>query len=447
MTLFGRERLEEAASAALKSPADGVLVIVEHDRAGLTRYANSTIHQNVWREDVEVRVVAALGDRVGMATGSSLDAEGVCAVADDAVSLARVTPPNPDWGGFAPPAEYAPAETYDEATASATPARRAAIIERALARFPQGMHGAGYVETFESEIFIGSTTGLRAYATGTRAGFSCLATAGGSSGFAEGVARRLPDLDADAMVERAVRKAELSRDPIEVGPGRTTVVLEPAAVSNLLEYLAFTALGSKAFLEGRSHFSGRIGQRICSDLITILDDPLAPDMLGLPFDAEGTPAGRRALIEHGVALDVAWDRSSARKARRESTGNALSPLSTWGAFPTNVRMLAGDEPFASIVETTERGLLVTRFHYTNVVNEKETLLTGMTRDGTFLIEDGKVSGPVRNLRFTQSAVEALSNVEAVGAETELMSDFGDGSGARAPALRIHDFNFSSTTTH
>src|SRR5258708_6062172 len=192
--------------------------------------------------------------------------------------------------------------------------------------------------------------------------------------------------------------------------------------------------------------TGRIGEKLCSEMITIVDDPLGPESLGLPFDFEGTPSQRVTLIDEGIARDVVWDRTSARKAGRESTGHGLPPPNSSGPFPLNLRMEPGMSSQEDLVASTERGLLVTRFHYSNVVNEKETVLTGMTRDGTFLIEDGKLQHGVRNLRYTQNALEALANVEGVGDVTEISSELFFG-GSRAPALKIRDFKFSSSTTH
>jgi predicted Zn-dependent protease len=181
-------------------------------------------------------------------------------------------------------------------------------------------------------------------------------------------------------------------------------------------------------------------------LITIVDDPLGEESLGLPFDFEGTPATRVTLIDRGVARDVVWDRTTAHKAGRASTGHGLPPPNSAGPFPLNLRMETGSSSLEDLIASTERGLLITRFHYSNVVNEKETVLTGMTRDGTFLIEDGKLQHGVNNLRYTQNALEALANVEGVGDTTEISSELFFG-GSRSPALKIRDFKFSSATTH
>jgi predicted Zn-dependent protease len=183
---------------------------------------------------------------------------------------------------------------------------------------------------------------------------------------------------------------------------------------------------------------------VCSPLITVVDDGLSPETIGAPFDFEGVPKRRVALIDRGVAANLLYDWRSAVKHGTEPTGHGLPAPSSLGAYPLHLAMLPGEASLADLLAGTERGLLVTRFHYTNVVNPMETVITGMTRDGTFLIEDGKVVGAVKNLRYTQSILGALSAVRGVSAETELGGeDFGV---IRAPALALERFNFSSATT-
>jgi PmbA protein len=446
-TPIGRDRLEEILAPALRVGADGISVIAFHSWNGLTRFASSRIHQNTWREDIEFRVTAIVdGNRLGVASSHTLDREGVRRAAENAVAIARVTPGDPDYPGLAPPASYQQKNSYDDATASAAPAERAEAVHRALAEFPEGMEGAGYVETAADEVLVRSTTGVQAYERSTRAGIAVMAMTETSSGYAERLERRFVELDPATLATRAVSKAEQSRDPRPIDAGAYTVILEPPAVSTIMQFLGYIGLGGKAFLEGRSFMTGRIGERLANELVTIVDDPVAEDSLGLPFDFEGVPAQRVALIDRGIARSVVWDRATAAKTGVTSTGHALPPPNPYGPLPLNLRMEPGTATVDDMVASTDRGLLITRFHYSNVVNEKETVLTGMTRDGTFLIEDGRVVGGVKNLRYTQNALEALSNVEAVGDRTEISTELFFG-GARAPAVKIRDFKFSSTTDY
>jgi predicted Zn-dependent protease len=444
---IGRDRLAEIADAALTVGADGVQVLVFHSWGGLTRFASSRIHQNTWREDIEFRVIALVdGNRTGVASTHSFDEASVRRAAEEAVAIARVAPGDPDFPGLAPPTDAAGHATYDEATANATPSERAAAVAGAIQEFPAGMEGAGYVETVADEVLISSTTGLRHYGRMTRSGVSVLAIADDSSGYAERLERRFGDLDARVLARRAIDKAERSRDPQPTEPGAYTVILEPAATSTIIQFLGYLGFGAKPFLEGRSFMTGKIGEMLANEMVTIVDDPMAPDALGLPFDFEGTPSGRVVLIDKGIAAGVVWDRTTAAKGDTSSTGHALPPPNPYGPMPLNLRMEPGTSTTEDMVASTERGLLVTRFHYSNVVNEKEAVLTGMTRDGTFLIEDGRIARGVKNLRYTQNALEALANVEAVGDKTEISTELFFG-GSRAPAIKVRDFKFSSSTTH
>jgi len=444
---LGEERLVEIADAAMGVEADGVQVLAFHSWGGLTRFASSRIHQNTWREDMEFRVIAvADGNKTGVASTHSLEPSAVRRAAEDALAIARIAPPDPEFPGLALPSRVPAGTPFDDATANASPPERAAAVAAVLGEFPAGMEGAGYAETVADEVLVYSTTGLRTFGRTTRAGISVVAIAEDSSGYAEMLERRFSDLDPRALATRAVGKADRSRNPQPIDPGAYTVILEPAAVSTIMQFLGFLGFGAKGFLEERSFMSGKIGEKLASELVTIVDDPTAPDALGLPFDFEGTPAKRVALIERGIATGVVWDRATAKKAGTESTGHALPPPNPYGPVPLNLRMETGDASVEDMITATERGLLVTRFHYSNVVNEKEAILTGMTRDGTFLIEDGSISHGVKNLRYTQNALEALAAVEAVGNKTEISTELFFG-GSRAPALKIRDFKFSSSTTH
>ena len=425
MTGTGSERLLELAEAALGAGGDDVEALVWRQAGGLTRFAASRIHQSTWREDLWVRVrVAVDGNRVGTATTHAADPAAVRATAGRAVEVARTMPPDPGYPGMPGPATYPRAGRHDQATAAADPATRAGLVAGVIRRLPAGVAAAGAT---------------------TAASFSILADAGSGTGWAEGTEPALADLDVAALGERAARKAVDSRDPRELAPGTYPVVLEPNAASVLVQWLGWLGFGAKAYDEGRSFLIGRLGQRVCSPLVTVVDDATAADTIGVGFDFEGVPKRRVTLIDQGVAAGLVYDFRAATGHGVEPTGHGLPAPSSEGALPMHLSMLPGQTTQADLVAGMERGLLVTRFHYTNLVNLMETTITGMTRDGTFLVEDGRVVGAVRNLRFTQSILEALSSVRAVGAETELAAEDGYGA-ARAPALAIDRFAFSSATT-
>jgi PmbA protein len=441
------ERLLEVAEAAIGAEgADDAEALVIREAGGLTRFASSRIHQSTWREDVSVRLRLVVdGNRVGTATVHDLGPAAVAGAARRAAEVARTMPPDPGYPGMPGPAAYAAGDRWDEATAATDPATRAGLVAGVVRRLPAGVTAAGACETRELEVAVANLRGVRALGASTAASFSVLADAGSGTGWAEGAEPCLADLDVAALGERAARKAVDAREPRELSPGVYPVVLEPAAVATLVRFLGWLGFGAKAYDEGRSFLVGRLGQRVCSPLVTIVDDALAADTIGVGFDFEGVPKRRVTLIDEGVAASLVYDYRAARRHGVEPTGHGLPAPSAEGAYPMHLAMPPGDTPQPELVAGVERGLLVTRFHYTNLVNLMETTITGMTRDGTFWVEDGRVRGAVRNLRFTQSILDALEAVRAVGAHTELASEDGYGA-ARAPALAIERFNFSSATT-
>jgi PmbA protein len=447
VTGMGSDRLLEVAEVALGTGgADDVEALVYRQAGGLTRFASSRIHQSAWREDLWVRVrVVVDGNRVGTATVHAADADAVRRTARRAAGVAATMPPDPGYPGMPGPAPYPEAGRHDQATADADPATRAGLVAGVIRRLPAGVTAAGACETRELEIALANTRGVRAAGATTAASFSILADAGSGTGWAEGTEPALADLDVAALGERAARKAVDSLDPRELPPGAYPVVLEPNAASVMVQWLGWLGFGAKAYDEGRSFLVGRLGQRVCSPLVTIVDDATAADTIGVGFDFEGVPKRRVTLIDEGVAASLVYDFRAATGHGVEPTGHGLPAPSAEGALPMHLAMLPGQTPQAELVAGLERGLLVTRFHYTNLVNLMDTTITGMTRDGTFWVEDGKVVGAVRNLRFTQSILDALSSVRAVGAETELAAEDGYGA-ARAPALAIDRFSFSSATT-
>lgn len=434
------------AEAALDvRDADAVEVLLTREDSALTRFAESQVHQNTARIDGEARVrVVVDGARVGVVATNDLSHEGLRAAARDAVEVARVTPPDEEFPGFAEPASYDTAGVDDDATGNASPADRAALVAAMLAGLGSGMVAAGTAETGRYEVAVANSLGVAGYHASTRAALTCLVSGDDSTGWAEDTAGTVGALDAAAAGRRAVAKVVAGRSPRDVDPGNWPVVLEAPAVSALVEWLCWLALGGRDFVEGRSALSGRLGERVCSELVTIVDDPLAPDLLGRPFDAEGTPKRALPLVTNGVATAVAHDRLSARLGGTESTGHAFPAPNPEGGMPANPSLRPGDASLDDLVAGLDRGLLVTRFHYTNAVHPLTTTITGMTRDGTFLVEDGRIVGGVRNLRFTQSVLDALSAVEAVGRDTLLGSEFGGT--VRVPALRIGRFHFSSATS-
>jgi PmbA protein len=447
--LAGPDELRGVAEAALDLPgADGAEVLVVHDWTGLTRFAGSAIHQSTFREDTGIKVRVVSGGRVGVASTNEMTKEGAARAARSALELAEMAAPDPLFPGLAPRAD-APErpDSFDEHTASTTPRDRAESVALLVAECGEGFHAAGACETTASEVALANSEGQLCHTALTQATVSTVVSGGdGGTGFAEVTAGRFGEIDAADVGRRAFEKARSSRSPQELDPGRYEVVLEPPAVATLLAFLAYLGFGGRAIAEGRSCFSDSIGKKMMSDRVTIVDDALSSQTIGMPFDFEGTPKKRVTLVDRGVVKGGVHDRRSARQAGTETTGHALPPPNPEGPFPLNLFLEPGDAQLADMVAGTERGLLVTRFHYSNIVHPTAAVITGMTRDGTWLIENGRIAHSVKNFRFTQSIIEALHDVEAVGAETELASEFFFAA-SRVPALKVSSFQFTGKSDH
>ena len=445
---FGPDEVRRVSEAALDLPeVDGVEVLLMHEWGGLTRFASSSIHQSTWREDTAVQVRVVDGGRIGVASTNEFTPEGARAAAESAAEMARVVAPDTLFPGLATQQSVPELDGFDEGTASTSPTARAEAVAELVGRCPDGFTAAGAFETTAMELALANTEGQFCWSPSSMASITTVVTGtDGGSGFAESFAASTSEVDAGAIGERAAGKASSSRSPRDLDPGRYTVVLEPSAVSTLVGFLAWIGFGGRTLLEGRSCLSGKEGQTVAAPAISIADDPLSPLTLGTPFDFEGVPHRRVELIREGVFLDGVYDLRTAKEAGKETTGHALPPPNPEGPFPLNLFLAPGDASIEEMIAGADRGVLVTRFHYSNVVHPVESTITGMTRDGTFLIEGGEIAHPVKNFRFTQSILEALSNTTAVGRDTELASEFFFSS-SRVPALRIEGFHFSGRSDH
>jgi predicted Zn-dependent protease len=446
--LIGPDEVRRVSDAALSlDGADGVEVLFLHEWGGLTRFADSAIHQSTWREDTGLRVRVVTENSVAVAATNDFSPEGAARAAASALDMAKVSAPDPLFPGLAPKAPAPDVDRFDSATAETGPEDRASAVAALVAQVGDGFHAAGALDTTAGEVAVATSDGQFVYAPTTLSSLATVVSGGdGGAGTAEQTTARFSEIDSDGVGARAFQKARDSQEPDDGEPGRWDVVLEPLAVSTLVGFLSYVGFGGRALVEGRSPLSGREGEKVCGENISIYDDATSPLTLGLPFDFEGTPKRRVDLIREGVFVQGVHDRRSARMAGTESTGHGLPPPNPDGAFPLNLFLQTGDASKDDLIGGVERGLLVTRFHYSNVVNPMETTITGMTRDGTWRIENGKVTRPVKNMRFTQSILEALSNTELVSRDAEIAGEFFFAA-SRVPALLIRGFNFSSASDH
>ncbi|SDX98856.1 Predicted Zn-dependent protease or its inactivated homolog [Micromonospora pattaloongensis] len=431
-------------------------VFVERNELALTRFANSFIHQNVAEATTTVRLRLHVDGRTATGSTTVLTDDGLRGLAERALTAARLCPPDPAWPGLAPPAPLAGPGNWDEATAQASPDERAARV-RAFVDAARGLESAGYCRTLARAGGFANTAGQSASGRATEAAMDAIARGGGADGVARLSAGRLAELDGALLGTRAVSKARAGGAPVELPPGRYEVVLEPTAVADLLSNLAMYGFNGKAYNERRSF--AEPGAQQFDPAITLIDDPLGPTDLGLPFDAEGTPKRRLTLVDAGLTAAVAHDRRTAADAGTASTGHALPGGSAGGAVPLNLRLAAepgpagaatdvtgpaADADAAALVADVERGLLVTDLWYTRVLDPKSLVVTGLTRNGVWLVEDGRIVSPVQNLRFTQSYPQALAPgaVRGVGRHATTVPDNWGGAWWSAPALRLAAWNFT-----
>ncbi|HSR34473.1 MAG TPA: TldD/PmbA family protein [Anaerolineae bacterium] len=447
-TMLGEKKTKEIANTILaRSAADQTEVVILAGDHHLTRFANSTIHQNVAETDTEVRIRVVVGSRVGVATTNNLAETALTEALDSALSIARLQPENPDFKSLPGPQPITGVTAFSEDTARCAPEQRAGGAGAiCLMARDKGVVASGALTTAILEVAVANTLGTFAYHPTTYADINTVIMSDTSAGYASALALDVNDLDFEAIGLEAVEKCLHSQNPRSLEPGEYTVILEPYAVQDFVQMMAYTGLSAVALQEGRSFMSGKIGQQIVDSHISIWDDGLSPDGMPWPFDFEGVPKQRVDLIEGGVARGVVYDSYRAGKEQgKESTGHALPAPNTFGPFPLNTFFAPGDAAIEEMIASTDLGLYVTRFHYTRPAEPTKVVITGMTRDGTFLIKDGEIAHPVRNLRFTQSYLEALNHVDMIGKEPRLLLGMGDIARDSVPALKLSKFMFTGAT--
>ncbi len=441
------EIAERALEAATGEEAE---VVAGTERSGFARYASSEVHQPTLVENAAVQLRVVRGGRAGVASTNRIDGDGLAELARRAVEAVESASEDPELPGLAPPAEPPGVAGLDEETAALGAGEQARLAAAAIAAAGD-LDLYGYVTSGVCELAVATTTGLRASQRYTDATCVALAAAEGASGYAERTSWRAGEIDPAEVAREAVEKAERTRGAGELEAGRYRAVLEPYAVAELLKYVSYDTFNGRGLLEERSFFSGRLGERVFDPKISLADDALDPRGLPKAFDFEGTPKTRVQLVEEGVARDVVWDRATAARAGRESTGHALPAAErAFGALPLALSLAPGEA--ASLEELAELvgdGIYVTRLHYLGVVNPREAVITGMTRDGTFRIRGGRVAEPLVNLRFTVSIADLLADVPGLTRETMLVnqSDFYDERypfGFLVPALATACFNVTGS---
>ena len=429
MSAVAERALELADRAWRAAEADEADAVAHVEQSGFARFAASEVHQPTLIRDETLTLRVVRDGKVGCAVTNRTDDDGLRDAARRAAEAADSAKPDPDYAGLQPRVDVPEVAGFDEATAALTPEEQAAAAAAAIeAASGYGLYG--YFTSGVTEIAVSSSTGHAVSQRTTDASVLAIAASEDESGYAEATSWKAAELDPGAVAREAVEKAARTKGAGELEPGTHGAVLEPYAFSELLWYFGFSSLGALAFLEGRSYLSGRLGERLFHESFTLHDDGL--DARGLPkaFDLEGAPKQRVTLVEAGVAKDVVWDRRTAKRAAdgRTSTGHALAaPAQGFGPLPLNLSVGGGEATRDELVEQVQEGVYVTRLHYLGVVDPREGIITGMTRDGTFRIDGGKVTKPLVNLRFTTSFPELVQKLVGLGNDVELVnrSDFYD----------------------
>jgi PmbA protein len=404
--------------------AEGDAEAVAHaEDSGLARFADSEVHQPTLIDNVVVTVRVVRDGRVGAASTNRVDDNGLSDIARRAAEAAASAPVDPDFPGLAPPKAPPSVDGYDETTAALGPEDQARLAADAIAAASVPIYG--FFTSAVSELAVVSTTGVEAVQRMTDAGMLVVAADEERSGYAEATSWRVGDLDVAAVADEASATAERTSDAKTLEPGSYAAVLEPYAFADLLQYFAYDSFGALGLLEERSYLAGRIGQRIFDEKISIADDSL--DRRGLPkaFDFEGTPKQRVELVTDGVARGVVWDRVTAKRSGNaaQTTGHAPPPDSAdFGPIPFALSVAGGEaEDVEDLVTAIGDGLYITRLHYLGIVDPREGVITGMTRDGTFRVRDGKIAEPLVNLRFTISFPELLRDVPGLSHSVTLVN--------------------------
>jgi PmbA protein len=459
--MLTRDRAGEIFGRIRKgSTADEVEVLFYGGKSALTRFANNVIHQNVAEENYGVSVRVAFGSRTARATTNKLDDESLKRVVEAAEKLAKVQHPDaellpmPEAGGSAGSTQKLPSRHFAQ-TAAITPEARAEVVGKIVGiAQKRNLTTAGIFSASESVEGVFNSRGLSEWHTQTSSEISITMLGADSSGWQKANAPNVDQLDARVLAETAARKAAESAGPREIPAGKYTVILEPAAVLDMVGFMFFD-FGGLAILDQRSFLNDRVGAQIFGENIDIWDDVNHPLQSGAPFDGEGMRRQRVALVEKGVVKRLVFARATAEKIRNsefkdrvgpiEATGHGFPIPNEMGEAPMNIVFAPPTDPKTTeqMIASTERGVLVTRLWYIREVDPYEKILTGMTRDGTFLVEDGKIIGGVRNFRFNESLIHMLTNVEAMG--TPVRASGEESFDMVAPAMKVSGFNFTEVT--
>ena len=424
---------------------DFEIVVIENN-SELTRFAQSYIHQNVAETDLNLTLKLINKDRISIVEINSIDEQVLSKNIEKAIELAKISPKLDYHYQLVKPQLYKIKSKYSEKTANFTPLKRAQLINHLIKEVNrEGYEAAGAFKTEIIAIVIINSEGVFAFDQGTKVDFNGVVTKDNSTAYASFIDSDISNFNIKKITDELLRVAFKNVDQVEIEPGIYTVILSPEAVASILDYTGYTTFNGKLIAEGKSFYSANRRKKIFPEIITILDDPLDEFTLPIPFDFAGYPREKIYLIKDGVIIDGVYDHLTALKYNLKCTANTLPPESaSMGAIPFNLAMKGGEDNVRDIISNTKKGVYITRFHYVNVLNPMSVQLTGMTRDGTFLIEDGKMIKAIKNMRFNTSVIDMLKAVDMISKERQTKKGFVGP--VVAPYLRTKNFTFSSKTS-
>jgi PmbA protein len=446
--MLGQAQLKSLAHQVLHLArnADQAEVLISASSQALTRFANNQIHQNVTSSGAGLQLRVILDKKIGVASSDRLDKQGLEQLAERALTLAKNQKPDPGFVSLPSPpkSSYPKIHSFSSKTASYTPQARAnsiSIIVNLAKDNKQSASGAFGI--ISGETAVTNSLGVWAYDRSTKASLSTIFTGEQGSGYASQISRDVSDISAKKIADLALHKATYGGSPQDLPPGQYPVILEPAALADLLDFYLIYGPNARIYHEDVSYLQGRLGKKVFSPQVNLIDDPL--DSQGLPsaFDYEGVPKSPLTLIRRGVIKGIAYDSYYSQKYHQPNTAHALPAPNTWGPIPTHVKLLPGKSSLDDLIRHVDRGLLVTRLWYIRLLHPRELNVTGMTRDGLFLIKNGQLAGRVKNLRFTDSLPSVLKSIIEIGNKSQLVGD--QGFPYLLPQVRLSAFNFTSGT--
>ncbi|MBS3950769.1 MAG: TldD/PmbA family protein [Peptococcaceae bacterium] len=446
--MIGQDRSLEVLESVLKlTSADQAEVRLQRENLNMTRFANSSIHQNLAKENTTVSVRLVFGKKIGTATVNSVNPDDLKVVVETAERFARLQEDDPDFVTLSGPSAYICIPTYYAETGECTPDFRAAAVDRIARCAAKSSYKAfGAYSTETSELAVANSLGVRAYNVSTSAYLRTviMSSTDTATGYADQLGRNIAEINPQAVGEEAVARCSLSHGARDLPTGEYEVVLTPYAVSDMVRFLGYLGFSAMSLQEGRSFMAGKLGQQIIGSNISIWDDAMDPHTLNMPFDIEGAAKRRVRLIENGIATGAVYDSYTAHKGGITTTGHSHPRIR--GGMPTNMVMAPGDSSLEEMIQNTKRGIYITRFHYTHCPEPVQVIMTGTTRDGTYYIEDGEIKYPVKNLRLTDSVLRVFSHVSLISREQKLQRDWWNTFTSLLPALKAEKCNFTGVTT-